>query len=69
MKYIKGILELRKLDFGGLKGQFDVKNANFRGLILKISYFRPILTSRTHPWPIIMGFAIGFLPYGIPEEF
>ena len=29
LNYIKGILELRKLDFGGLEGQFDVKKANF----------------------------------------
>ena len=69
LKYIKGILELRKLDFGGLEGQFDVKKANFRGLIPKIGYLRPILTSRTHPWPIIMDFTVRFVPSGISEEF
>ena len=58
--YIGGIFKLRKLEFRGLKCQFDVKNANLRVLIPKIGYFRPILTSRTHPWPIIMGFAMGF---------
>ena len=51
LQYIKGIVELIKLDFGGLEGQFDVKKANFRGLIPKIGYLRPILTSRTQLWP------------------
>ena len=32
----------------GLKGQFDVKKANFRGLIAKNGYLRPIITSRTN---------------------
>ena len=35
LRYIRGILELRWLDFSGLKGQFGVKKANFRGLELK----------------------------------
>ena len=35
LKYVGLILELRKLHFRGLKGQFDVKNANFMGLIAK----------------------------------
>ena len=39
---LNGVLELRKLDFRGLKSQFDVKKANFRGLIAKIN----------HDWPI-----------------
>ena len=52
LRYIGGVLVLRKLDFRGFKDQFDVKKANFRGLIPKI------LTSRTHPWPNIMGFAM-----------
>ena len=69
LSYFRGMFEFRKLDFRGLKGQFDVKNANFRVLIPKIGYFRPILTSRTNPLPINTGFAMGFLPYGIPEEF
>ena len=54
LKYVGGILELRKLDFRGLKGQFDVKKVNFKGLIAKISYYRPILTATTHLWPIFM---------------
>ena len=35
-QYVRGILELRKLDLSGLKGQIDLKNAKFRGLIAKI---------------------------------
>ena len=59
LKYIAGVLELRKLDFMGLKCEFDVKKAHFRELIAKIGYLRPILTSRTHLWPILMDFAVG----------
>ena len=62
LRYVERILQHRKLDLRGLKGQFDVKEVNFRGLIPKISYLRHILTSRTHTWPITMGFAMGFLP-------
>ena len=39
--YVEGVLELRKLGFRGLKGQFDAKKANFRGLIAKIDHLRP----------------------------
>ena len=42
------ILVLRKVDFRGLKGQFDVKKTNFRGLTAKIGSLRPILTPKTH---------------------
>ena len=61
LSYVERILQHRKLDFRGLKGQFDAKKANFSGLIPKISYLRPILTFRTYPWLIIMGFAMVFL--------
>ena len=44
LRYVGGVLEIKKLDFRGLKGQFDVKMANFRGLIAKIGHLRPILT-------------------------
>ena len=37
LSYVRGFLVLTKLNFGGLKGQFDVKKANFRGLIAKIA--------------------------------
>ena len=36
LRYVGEILELKKLDFGGLNRQFDVKKANFRGLLSKI---------------------------------
>ena len=62
LRYIGVVLELRKLDFMGLKDQFDFIKANFRGLITKMGYFRPILASRTHLWPIFMDCAIGIVP-------
>ena len=31
LRFVKKVLVLRKLDFKGLKGQFNVKKANFRG--------------------------------------
>ena len=62
LRYFARILLLRNLEFRGLEGQFDVKKANFRGLIPKISYLRPILTSRTYPWPIIFVLPWDFCP-------
>ena len=44
----KMVLELKEVDFRGLKGQFDVKKANFRGLIAKIGRYRPVLVTRTY---------------------
>ena len=38
------------LDFRGVKGQINVKKADFRVLIAKITYLRPILASTTHIW-------------------
>ena len=35
IRYISGVLEIRKFDFRGIKDQLDVKNGNFRGLIAK----------------------------------
>ena len=58
LSYVEGVLELKKLDFRGLKGQFDVKMANFRGLIAKIGHYWAILASRNHLWPIFMEYAI-----------
>ena len=58
LRYIGGVLELRKLDFRGLKGPFDVKKANFRGLIAKIGHLGPILSSRIHIWPIFMNYVM-----------
>ena len=62
LKYVGGILELRKLDFRGLKGQFNVKNANFKGLIAKIGPYRHILATRTHTWAIFMEYVMGIVP-------
>ena len=62
LKYIGGILELRKIGFGGFKGQFNVKNANFRGLIAKIGHYMAILASKTHLLPIFMDYAMGIVP-------
>ena len=53
-----GILELRKLNFRGLKGLFDVKKANLRRVIAKNGYLRPIITSRTHVRSIFMEYVI-----------
>ena len=61
LRNVGGVLEFRKLDFWGLKGQFDVKKANFRGLIAKISHYRPILASKTQPWPIFLEYSIGIV--------
>ena len=62
LRYIGRVLELIKLGFRGLKGQFDVKKTNFRGPIAKIGHLRPILGSRTHIWPIFMDCAMGIVP-------
>ena len=42
------IVKLRKVDFRGLRGQFDAKKVNFRGLIAKIGRYRPVLPTRFH---------------------
>ncbi len=34
-------IDLGNLDFEGLKSQFDVKKANFRGLLAKIGHLWP----------------------------
>ena len=63
LKYVGEILETRKLHFRGRIGQFDVKKANFRGLIAKIGHYWPILATRTHLWHIFMEYAMGIVPY------
>ena len=55
-------LELRKLNFRGLKGQIDVKKANLRGLIARIGHYRPILATRTHLWSVFMEYVIKIVP-------
>ena len=51
-------MKLRKIDFRGLKGQFDVINDNFIGLIAKYVYLWPILAYRTNLWPIFLDYNI-----------
>ena len=51
VRYVGGVLEFLKLYFRGLISQFDVKNANFMGLIAKIGHMKSILASRTHLGP------------------
>ena len=58
LRYVGGLLKFRRLDFGSLRGQFDVKKANFRGLIAKIGHYSPILASKTNLWPIFMVYTI-----------
>ena len=48
LKYVGGVLELRKLDFRGLKCQFNVKRPNLGAQKAKIGDLGPILDSRTH---------------------
>ena len=62
LTYVGGVLEFIKLDFRGLNSQFDVKNADFRGLIAKIGLLRSILASKTHLRPIFMDYTIGIVP-------
>ena len=83
LKYIGLILEFRKLDFRGLIRQFNVKMANFRGLIGKIGHLKPILASITHQFPIFMNYVMENVPkkyaggilklksriLGVPEAF
>lgn len=42
-----GVLKIIKLEFGGLKGQFDVTKVDFRGLKATNGYCRTILASRS----------------------
>ena len=62
LKYVGGILELRKSHFRGLKGHFDVKKANFMRLIAKIGHYWPILATITQN--IFMEYAIGIVTEG-----
>ena len=62
LRYAGGVLEVKKLHFRGLKGQFDAKKANFGGPIAKFRHCRPILAFRTHLWPIFMEYAMGSVP-------
>ena len=61
-RYVGGVLEFKKSDFMGLKCQFDVKKANFKGLIAKFSHLKPILASRTPLRSIFTDFIMGIVP-------
>ena len=69
LRYVGGDLGVKKLDFWGLKGQFEVKRARFRGLIAKIGYLSPILATRTPLWPVFLEYAIGIVIEGMLERF
>ena len=63
--YVGGVLEFRKLDFRGLKGQFDGKKPNFRELVPKLGHLKPIKASRTKLWYIFINYAVGIVPQGM----
>ena len=46
LRYVGGVLEFRKLDFRGLKGQFDVKRPNLGAQKAKTGDLGRILASR-----------------------
>ena len=54
--------EFFKLDFRGLIGKFDVKNANYMGRIAKIGHMKPILASRTPLRSVFTDFIMGIVP-------
>ena len=61
LKYIGGIFELRKLYFGDLQEIFDVKKANFRGLLAKIGCLMPIWAFGIHKRPIFIIYFMGIV--------
>ena len=69
LRYFRGFLESRKLDFRGLNGQIDVKKTNLRRLITKIGNLKPMLASTTHLWYIFMNYAVIIVTQGIFEGF
>ena len=62
LNYVGWVLELKKLDFRDLKGQFNVKKANFRGLIAKTGHYWAILASRTHLRPNFKEYTMAIVP-------
>ena len=69
LRYVGGDVGVKKLVFWGLKGQFDVKMARFRGLTVKIGYLSPILATRTPLLPVFLEYAIGIMIEGMLERF
>ena len=62
LKYVGGVLVLRKLNFRALKAQLGVKKVDFRGLIAKFGRYRIILATRIHLWLIFMKYVIEIWP-------
>ena len=62
LRYVGGVLMIIKLNFRGLKGQFDVKKANFRGIIAKFGRYGFILATRNHLWLIYMKYVMEVVP-------
>ena len=56
LRHVEGVLELQKFDFWSPSNQFDIKKANFVGLLAKIASLRHILASRAHLWPVFCVF-------------
>ena len=69
LRYVGGVLMLRKLNFRGLKGQFGVKKDNFRRLIAKFGHYRLILATRIHLWLIFMKYVIEIGSLSMLERF
>ena len=42
LSYVGVFIEIKRIDFRGLKGPFDVKRANFRIPIAKIGHYGPL---------------------------
>ena len=57
------------INFPDIAQVLTYQKHSFRGVIAKIGYLRPILTSRAHVWLIFMGYAIEIVPLGILEGF
>ena len=69
LRNVGGVLEFRKLDFRGLKGQFDVKKANFRELTAKIVHYWPILATRNQLLLIFMEYVMRIVLQSMVERF
>ena len=73
--YVGGVLDLRKLDFRGLKGQFDVGNyvggvlASQRPICSKNTIFRGIITNIGYLWFILASKPMSFLINYIMERY
>ena len=69
LRYVEGFLKFRKLDFVSLRGQFDVKKANFRELIAHLGSYSPFLASRTNLWSIFIDYTMGIVALSYADRF